>query len=628
MFRLSLSAIAGSLLLFACDPQTDVVRVTEPSASPGVARAPLTAKHRAPLASSHASCGDHGDDEAGAELRERASRSVRWRGPRPSVAGSELPVRLLGINDFHGRLSEGLRASGRPVGGAAVLASYLKAAGAGFEGRSLIVHAGDLVGASPPNSALLQDEPTIDFMNLLANVHCRGAARRAPRCNIVGTLGNHEFDEGAGELLRLIYGGDHERGPFLVSPYGGARFPYVSANVVRTGAGWLVPPSLIANLGGVRVGVIGAVLKETPTIVTPTGVAGLEFLDEAAAINAQVAELEQRDVHAIVVTIHQGAAQTPASESPTDAAAEVGAPISTIVRALDDAVDVVVSGHSHSFTNALVPNRNGVEILVTQAFSNGTAYGEIDLELDRRSGDVVAKTARIVSTFADQAPGDVRDPGVQALVDAATASVAPLVNEVVAQVARDITRTQNAAGESALGDLIADAQRAAMATDFAFMNPGGIRADLTYAADPTNLTDVDGSATWGELFTIQPFGNSLVRMELTGAQIMQLLEQQWLGQASPRLLSISGLTYTWNAAAADGQRIVEILQDGLPIDPAETYTAAVNNFIAAGGDNFTVLSSGSNPLGGPIDLDAWIDFLGTLPQPLEPPALERITRLN
>jgi 5'-nucleotidase len=304
----------------------------------------------------------------------------------------------------------------------------------------------------------------------------------------VGTPGNHEFDEGARELLRLVYGGDHEDGPFLDSPYEGARFPYVSSNVVRTRGGSLLPPSVVVKLGGIKVGVIGAVLKETPTLVTPTGVAGLSFLDEATAINEQVAKLDGRGVHTIVVTIHQGAAQSPSNPATTDPDATVGGAILPIVTALDDAVDVVISGHSHSFTNALVPNRNGVAVLVTQAFSNGTAYGEIDLELDRKSGDVVSKTARIVTTFSDQLPGSARDPEVQVRVDDARAFVAPLVNRVVATVAADVTRAASAAGESSLGNLIADAQRTALGTDFAFMNPGGIRADLLFAADPQNPT--------------------------------------------------------------------------------------------------------------------------------------------
>jgi 5'-nucleotidase len=580
-------------------------------------------------APAHNGCADHdGDDDESPGDRDHASRPVWWRHPHHPGPRGVVAARVLGFNDFHGRLTEGLRVANRPAGGAAVLASYLRSEMVGFEGRSLIVHAGDHVGATPPESALLQDEPAISFLNLLSNQYCRGQRRTSEFCNVVGTFGNHEFDEGTTELLRLINGRNHANGPFLENPWRGADYPYVSANVVSAKTGRpLVSAHTIVNLGGVRVGVIGAVLKETPTIVTPAGVAGLQFLDEITAINGEVTKLKRRGVQAILVTIHQGARQAPTNENETDPAATVGAPISTIVAGLDDEVDVVVSGHSHSFTNALLKNAHGVDILVTQAFSSGTAFAEIDLELDRATRDVVSKTARVLTTFSDQAPGDTRAADVQALVDAARTKVAPLVNQEVATVAADATRTATPAGEQPLGNLIADAQRAAMNTDFAFMNPGGIRADLFFAADPTNTADADGRVLWGELFTIQPFGNSLVRMTLTGSQIVALLEQQWVGQTSPRFLQISGLTYTWDSARPDGSKIVEVRKDGVAIVPTTEYSVTVNNFIAGGGDNFTTLLSGTGQVGGAIDLDALIDYMKAQPQPVAVPPLGRITRL-
>ncbi|MFZ5895212.1 MAG: bifunctional metallophosphatase/5'-nucleotidase [Myxococcota bacterium] len=579
-------------------------------------------------AAAHA-CGDHADDDDAqpADTREAAAKPVSWR-KKGEKKGRVVQAKVLGFNDFHGQLPEGRLVAGRPVGGAAVLASYLKSAAQGFDGRALIIHAGDHVGASPPESALLQDEPAIQFLNTLTNAECDGPTKGDRECNVIGTLGNHEFDEGKDELLRLIFGGNHASGPFLQNPYRGARFPYVNANVVVQGKKRdknLILPYVIRKLDGVRVGVIGAVLKETPTIVTPTGVAGLSFLDEATAINEQVAELKCKGVHTIIVTIHQGAPQSPSYTTPTDPAASVGAPISTIVSKLDDEVDLVISGHSHAFTNALVPTASGHQILVTQAFSASTAYADIDLELDRASGDVLSKTARIVTTYSDQAPGNVRDPAVQAIVEQAKALTAPLVNRPIANFSADVTRTQTTAGESALGNLIADAQRAAMGTDFAFMNPGGIRADLLYAKSANNPADADGVALWGELFTIQPFGNSLVRLNMTGQQIYDLLNQQF---AVNRFLQISGLTYTWDASLPAANRIVEVRKDGSPIDRAAIYTVTANNFIAAGGDGFTTFLSGTGNVGGLIDLDAFIDYLSTLPQPFTPPALGRITRLN
>lgn len=573
----------------------------------------------------------HADDDHAAEhaaedepdARAEAAERVAFRGPdcRTPVA-----LKILGFNDFHGQLVEGRRVANRPVGGAAVLAAYLNAASAGKEKNTLIVHAGDHVGASPPESALLQDEPSIQFLNLLASKHCRGPSEGSPRCNVVGTPGNHEFDEGKDELLRLIQGGNHANGPFIEKRYRGARFPYVSSNVVvQKTKKPLLPPYVIREVGGVRVGVIGAVLKETPTIVTPTGVAGLEFRDEASSINEQVRKLKRQGVRTIIVAIHQGAPQNPTYVGPTDPAASVGSPISAIVSRLDDEVDVVISGHSHAFTNALIPTASGHPILVTQAFSAGTAYDDIDLVVDPRSGDVTSKSASIVTTYADAAPGDVRDPEVQALVDRAVSLTAPLVNRPVASLAADITRAQSPAGESALGNLIADAQRAATGTDFAFMNPGGIRADLLFAATATNPVDSDGQALWGELFVVQPFGNSLVSMKLTGQQVYDLLNQQF---AVSRTLQISGLDYTWDAALPANARVVEIRTDGVAIDRTATYSVTVNNFLATGGDGFSVLTGGTDQVGGEIDLDALITFLQAAPQPVAAPALGRITRLH
>jgi 5'-nucleotidase len=524
---------------------------------------------------------------------------------------------LLAINDFHGQLSAGRRVGNRPVGSAAVLAAYLDAAQAGAEDHTLIVHAGDHVGASPPASALLQDEPSISFLNLLGNESCGTWHRLSPRCNLVGTAGNHEFDEGVDESLRLIRGGNHPSGPFLDDPYRGASFPYVSANVVDAATGRpILPPFVIKHLRGQRIAFIGAVLKETPTIVTPTGVAGLSFLDEAEAINRYIPTLRKLGVRSIVVLIHQGGSQT-IYEGSTQPGGVISGPIADIVSRLDDEVDVVVSGHAHSFTNGLLPARGGKEILVTQAFSAGTAYADIDLQIDPATRDVVAKSAAIVTTYADEGPGLVPDPTVAQLVADAEAKVAPLVNEVIGAALTDIVRTQNAAGESALGNLIADAQRVAMGTDFAFMNPGGIRADL-----------FAGEVTWGELFTIQPFGNSLVKMDLTGGQIITLLEQQWLNQPFPRMLQVSGLTYTWDNGLPVGSRVVDVRQNGTPIDPSATYSVTVNSFMAAGGDNFTVLPTGTNQVGGPIDLDALIAHVEGLPQPFSAEIVGRITRLN
>jgi 5'-nucleotidase len=440
-----------------------------------------------------------------------------------------------------------------------------------------------------------------------------------PKCNLVGTPGNHEFDEGKDELFRLLNGGNHPAGPFLESPYRGARYPTVSSNVVEEKTGKpILPPFVIKQVNGVRMAFIGAVLKETPTIVTPSGVAGLKFLDEADSINRYVQWLRMTEgIHTFVVLIHHGGRQT-TYEGPTQPGGLInGQDIVNIVTRLDDDVDVVVSGDAHSFMNALLKTQNGAEILVTQAFSSSTAYGDIDLIIDKHTRDVVAKSAAIVTTFADAGPGLTPDPHVTELVAQAQAKVAPLVNRVIGDAATEVVRAENPTGESSLGNLIADAQRAALGTDFAFMNPGGIRADLSA-----------GSVTYGELFTIQPFGNSLVRMELTGRQIYDLLNQQWVNQPFPCILKTSGLTYTWDNSRPIGDRIVEVQRNGTPIDRQATFSVTVNSFMAAGGDNFTVLLQGSNQVGGPLDLDALISHIQSLPQPFSAVIEGRIVRLN
>lgn len=567
---------------------------------------------------------DHSEDEDDAPQRVQAAERVEWRA---EVRADVVRVKLLTINDFHGQLSAGRRVAGRPVGSAPVLASYLKNARAGREGQTVLVHAGDHVGASPASSALLQDEPAIAFLNQLANDHCRYPEHGreddeypewSPRCNLVGTLGNHEFDEGVAELRRLLNGGMHARGPFLDDPWRGARFPVVSANVVDVVTGKpILPPYVIKKIDGMPIAFIGATLKATPNIVTPSGVAGVKFLDEADAINRYIPELRRKNVRAIVVLIHQGGRQNTYSGATSSGASAVTGDIVDIVAHLHDEVDVVVSGHWHSFTNALLDNRHGKPILVTQAFSSGTAYGDIDLEISRASRDVVAKSAAIVTTWADAGVGLASDAAAAQLTAAAEAEVAPLVNEVIGVAARDITRSANGAGESALGNLIADAQRAAMNTDFAFMNPGGIRADLAA-----------GDVTWGELFAVQPFGNSLVKMDLSGQQIYDLLNQQWSGTTTARILKPSGLTYTWDNALSGGNRVLAVYKDGVLIDKAAIYRVTVNSFLAEGGDNFSVLREGTGRVGGPVDLDALVDYIKTGAQPFDAVIEGRIQRVN
>lgn len=499
--------------------------------------------------------------------------------PDPSDA-QRVPVQLLAINDLHGAL-EPRELRGRPIGGAAVLAAYIErhtadAREAGAE--TFVVGSGDLIGGSPPISALLQDEPTVRAMEQFGLRY--------------SAVGNHELDRGVPELMRLQYGGCHP----TTGCFPGARFQYLAANLVDEASGQLLLPAYaVEHVGGVAIAFIGVVLKETPTIVAAPAVAGLQVRDEAEAVNEIVAELRRQGVRAIVVLIHQGGRGSPS-----------GGPISgeivPIVAALDDEVDIVVSGHSHQGYQGLIGSK-----LVTQAFAHGTAFADIDLVLDRRTGDVVEKRARIVETFADVPPGDRPHPEVLALVQHAAAQVAPLVQRVVGFAAARISDARNPAGESALGNLVADAQRWSMEAEIAFMNPGGIRANLSA-----------GPITWGDLFAVQPFGNHLVGMTLTGAQIERLLEQQWEGQPFPRILHLSGLSYRWDPSAPVGDRVdpADIFVGNEPLELGRRYRVVVNSFLADGANNFSLLLEGEDRIIGPSDLDALVDYIAQLPQPI------------
>jgi 5'-nucleotidase len=546
-----------------------------------------------------------------------------WVGHEARATAEDIPparavrVKLLGLNDFHGQLSP-RREAGRPIGGAAVLVAYLKAAAAGAE-NVIIVHAGDQVGASPANSSLLQDEPSISLLNALANPSCVYGRSRQPKCNVIGTFGNHEFDEGQSELMRLIKGGDHPSGPFLEPHWRGARFGYVSANVVQAKTKRpLVDAFSVQRVPGAAIGFIGAVLRKTPSVVTPSGVAKLSFLDEAETINRAVRQLKQSGVRAIVVSIHQGLVQEPyLGPSRGDAAAPSGA-LLEILQKLDAEVDVVISGHTHEFSNALLPNGRGGTLLVTQAYSASMGFGDIDLVIDKQSGDVVSKTARIVSTWGDDGPGLTPDAETAALVAQADARVADKVNINVGTAADAIRRKQNEAGESALGNLIADAQRAAMGSDFAIINPGGIRAD--FDAGPIH---------WGEVFAVQPFRNRVIELTVTGQQLYELLNQQW-GPEQPaggRILQVSGFSYAWDSNVPEGgSRVLEVRAARGPIAREASYRLSANAFLAEGGDGFRVLTTGTYPRQGEVDLDILADYLKNLPQPFNARVEGRIKR--
>lgn len=413
----------------------------------------------------------------------------------------------------------------------------------------------------------------------------------------------------------MIDGGDTPSGAVFLPKYPGEKYPVVCANVVESANGVpLRPAFVVREIGGAKLGVIGAVTRATPQLVIPDRVKGWRFDDEADSINAAALALKGQGVRAIVVVIHEGS-ESPLYEGKTRLDVEVGNPIASIIHRLDEEIDVVVTGHTHSFTNAMTTNRGNRPVLVTQALSRSMAFADIDLTLDAR-GDVAEKVARIVVTYADQAPGNQPDPAAAELVAAAHAKVAPRVDVVIAKTAQPLLAKGNQTGESALGDLIADAQRAAMHSDIAMTNPGGIRADLPA-----------GDITWGEAYAVQPFGNDLVRVTLTGAELKAYLEQQFTG-ARRTINHVSGLSYAWDSKLPPGSRVVDVRVGGRPLNPKQHYTVTVNSYMANLGGPDAILVAAKERTVGPGDLTAFVDYLKSQPKPLLVPKTGRVRHVD
>ncbi len=533
----------------------------------------------------------------------------------PSKPG-QVEVQILALNDFHGNLQPPAGSSGRvgtiDAGGAEYLATHLRNLEA-ENPNTVIVAAGDLIGASPLLSALFHDEPTIEAFNHMG-------------LDLVA-VGNHEFDEGVTELLRMQKGGCHPvDGCQDGDPFKGADFQYLAANVVYRDNGRPILPAVkIRNFRGVHVAFIGMTLEGTPSIVTPSGISTVNFLDEAETVNRLVVEIKKKGIETIVVLIHEGG-QPLAGTGFNDCNGGVSQPIVDIVTNFDDEVDVVVSGHTHQPYNCTIDGK-----LVTSAFSFGRLVTDIDLVIDRATGEVISNIATNKIVTRDVA----KAADLTSLIDKYNAVAAPLANRIIGTITADILRAANPAGESALGDVIADAQLAATAPAglgdavIAFMNPGGIRADLTYASSPAG--EGDGNVTYGESFTVQPFGNSMVTLSLTGAQIDAVLEQQFDNPAPGqlRILQVSaGFSYAWSASAPVGSKVdpASIMLNGVPLDPAASYRVTVNSFLADGGDNFSVLAQGTNRLGGAVDTDALSDYFAAN-SPVAPGPQNRIIQV-
>lgn len=582
------------------------------------------------------------------------------------ACAADVTVRVIAFNDFHGNLQSPGNFGGRPSGGADYLAGYVNNLKAGFP-NNVVVAAGDLTGASPLLSGAFHDEGTIEVLN-----------RAGLEFNAVG---NHEFDNGRDEILRKQNGGCFPGGvigqdtclgasplnPVPVPvPFEGAKFKYLSANVVDDSTGkTLFPAFAVKNFrtpqGIIRMAFIGMTLKETPTIVTPAGVAGLSFNDEVQTVNALIPKLRARGIETIVVMVHQGGFQGSTGPNNINDCSLVSGgnpdpnalqPLRNIISGLDNAVDLVVSGHTHTGYTCELPNSAGRLIPVTQASSNGRLLTTIDLTIDSATGDV--KNSIMNNGIVDRTnPVITANTEIESIVAAYNQNISPVANQVVATITAPVLNAELPAqspatgttGEKPAGDLIADASLASTSpsgfggAQIAFTNSGGVRADYV---SPTNLYPYD--LTFGNAFTVQPFGNSLVTMTLTAQQLKDALEMQFIGngcstpsgvnnQVQNRVLQPSnGFSFSWSASAAACQKIQDvtlttydsfgqilnveqIVSAGIVLDVNKTYRVTVNSFLSTGGDSFTVFNLGTDRLGGAQDIDATVAYLAQFKTP-------------
>jgi 5'-nucleotidase len=564
--------------------------------------------------------------------------------------GATVTGNLLAFNDVHGNINpptgSGGLVNGNPAGGAEYLAYWIKKlrAEAQQQGSAEVVTvaAGDNVGASPLVSAAFHDEPIIEIENSFGLD--------------VTSVGNHEFDEGVTELKRLQFGGCHPTdGCQDGDGFSGAKFPFLAANVTdKTTKLPILLPFTIKIIGGVPIGFVGMTLKNTPAIVNPAGVTTVDFHDEVQTANKYADLLGLFGIRSLVLLIHEGGIQgaPPPVLDPSSCNNFSGA-VGPIVAGLRPAYGVVVSGHTHQWYSCALPNSSGANSVVTSAGSAGRLITNISVTLDRHTKKFVSASARNVivengirkadGTWQTSGPGVfVRDPAkvdpaAKVIADKYRTAVAPIANKVVGSISADITNLVPAggSGESALGDVIADAQlaytKASAGAQIALMNPGGIRDSLI--RENSTGGEAVGEVTYSECFSVQPFNNLVVTQTLTGDQVKATLEQQFPYTQTPPQLSTcilqvsAGFTYTFNSTLPAGSRISDIKLDGVAIDPAATYRVTMNDFLANGGDGFTTLAGGTARVTAPgFDVDALVAYLGA--GPVGPGPINRITKVG
>ena len=557
------------------------------------------------------------------------------RATKTSKTSERVDVHVLSFNDFHGHLKTPggkLTVDGETIdaGGAAHLAHAISGARETYEHTAVVV-AGDLIGASPFVSANAHDEPTIDVFNSIG-------------LDAVA-VGNHEFDEGWKELRRISDGGCHpEEGCPGPETYQGANFPFLAANVLGPDGETLFDPYIVKEFDGEKVAFLGLALDGVPSLVMPSGIEGLTFRGEVETIDEYVPKLQKKGIESIVVVVHEGG-YPKEKRKRLDGCPGLEGPIVEIAEEASDAVDAYLTGHTHQIYNCRIDGK-----VVTSAKSYGRLLTRLHLAIDPTSGDVVEAKATHIPVRSDS-PGD---RAIASLVEKHAERAADKAEEPVGRIAESLSRSPAESGESELGRVIADSQLAATTAegtgnaDVAFMNPGGIREPLTYEPadeedeedvpdddedeeeedDDAEMEDQPGAVTYGDLHRVQPFGNQLIVMTLTGKQIHRLLEQQWRGQGHPRVLQVSAnSSYTWHPNRKPGNRVdpADVTINGKPLKMKETYRVTVNNYLAEGGDNFSVLKKGKDLHYGELDVEVLADYFEEN-SPVEPGTDTRIRR--
>ena len=572
---------------------------------------------------------------AGARLAQ-VLQAIWPETPQAATTPRTIPLRLIVFNDFHGNLEPGnlslpfadpllATPSERvPVGGMAALSGMVKLLRVGMP-YSLTLSSGDLFGASPLVSTLYRHETTVMQMNQLELD--------------ASVVGNHEFDAGLDELLRLKKGGCAATVPEALAtscalkPYEGMQFELLGANVRKDGETKAVfDPVMVKRVEGIPVAFIGVVTKETPSMVLPSGVKGLKFDDEVEVLNRTAEQLKRHGIKAIVAMVHEGG-EVGTQVHPVDwndtRCDQARGRVFDIARQVSPDVDVLLTAHTHQGYRCLVDGR-----LVIQGTSFGRGLSVVDLALDPSTGDIDrahttsvnlpvvndrttalqrAQLARLLPpAFSPIVRQSRPDEAVAKQVAGYAQQIAPKANREVARIGAVFDKGPGT-GDHAMGRLIADAQLAAARTalpaeqvQMAFMNDGGVRADLRCASGQPPCV-----VTFGQLFAAQPFSNDLVVMSLTGAQIKAVLEQQQKpGMASPYFLQPSaGVSYEWHEQAPIGQRVSAVSVNGKPLDLKASYRVVVNTFLSQGGDGFDVFLKGDNRHSAGNDLDALLAYL-------------------